>query len=125
MSGCFERPEERQMQDIPVIPKTTREILVALWYKINNGLTQQIAATHALAEDTACRVQNIEKLIPDLWTRAQHDAAHNGYVAQEKKNSAEQKMNRQQVVGLVIQGAIGLGTILTVVAMVLLSRGGK
>ncbi len=101
------------MAEIPAIPKTLREAVIAIWYKINDGLSKEISETHALALDTAGRMQKIEAVVPTLWTREQHENMHAEYVAEleakekEKQEHGErQKMSRRDVLMLVL---VGLG----------------
>lgn len=85
------------MPEIPQMPRTMRETVTAIWYTLHNGMSNQIIETHAMAQDTATRVQAIEKVVPTLWTKEEHDRAHESYVAEldAQHKSADEKRDRR------------------------------
>jgi hypothetical protein len=85
------------MAEIPQMPRTMKETVTAIWYTLHNGMTKEIAETHELAQDTATRVRGIEEILPNLWTREQHEHMHEEYVAGEaaKAEKADEKKDRR------------------------------
>jgi hypothetical protein len=97
------------MPEIPPVPKTTKEAIIALWYTIHDGLSATIEETRSLAKDTASRMQGIESVMPQLWTREQHLKMHADYVTSEEAKARERgeqrKMSRRDVTMLWLVGA--------------------
>jgi len=103
------------MAEVPPVPKTTKDAVIAIWYKIFNGLSAAVEETRCLAKDTAGRVQTIEGVLPTLWTREQHEKMHAEYIAEceakakEKQEHGERrKMSRRDVIMLLL---VGIGTL--------------
>lgn len=107
------------MPEIPPVPKTTKEAVIALWYTIHDGMSATLEETRSLAKDVAGRVQGIEATMPQLWTREQHQKMHADYVASEEAKEKEKadhgerrKMSRRDVVMLWLVGAgVGISTL--------------
>lgn len=85
------------MPDVPQMPRTMKETVTAIWYTLHNGMSAQIRETHEMAKDTKGRVERIEKVIPSLWSREQHEGMHSQYVAEQaaKEQQAEEKRDRR------------------------------
>ena len=107
-------------------PKTQRAMVEQLWFVVigSNGDGLVVLIKQALAQmtDHAKRLGKVEDLLPDLWTKEQHEKMHAEYckedeerAAQEKDHGERRKVNRRELVNYIVTGALSLAAILVLV----------
>jgi len=114
---------------IPAMPKTTRETLSALWFSFHNGLSAQVNEIAEMSKVTSAKVQEIFEKLPVLLTRDDHDKGHCAYVedleAKQKEAVEHGERRKMSYRDKFMLFFVGVGTLISVVALILERLGPK